>query len=74
MGLVCTLRRVLLLALFCGATSIAQATDEPDGPTILLTLYYNGVKANVVVWDRWAINGTVDEAVFAPPGAEKRSD
>jgi hypothetical protein len=32
-----------------------------------LTLYHNGVQANVVVWDRWVINGAVDEAVFAPP-------
>jgi hypothetical protein len=32
-----------------------------------ITLYYNGVKANVVYWDRYVINGEVDPAVFAPP-------
>jgi hypothetical protein len=32
-----------------------------------VTLYYNGVKANVVVWDRFVVNGPIDEAVFAPP-------
>jgi hypothetical protein len=32
-----------------------------------VTLYYNGVKSNVVYWDRWDINGQVDDALFAPP-------
>ena len=32
-----------------------------------VTLYYNGVKSNVVYWERWVINGPVDDAVFAPP-------
>jgi hypothetical protein len=34
-----------------------------------ITLYYNGVRANVVYWDRWDINGAVDDTVFAPPQA-----
>jgi hypothetical protein len=32
-----------------------------------VTLYYNGVKANTVFWERWEINGAVDELLFAPP-------
>jgi hypothetical protein len=32
-----------------------------------VTLYYNGVKSNVVYWERFVVNGAVDDAVFAPP-------
>ena len=32
-----------------------------------VTLYYNGVKSNVVFWDTFAVNGPVDDTVFAPP-------
>jgi hypothetical protein len=32
-----------------------------------VTLYYNGVKQNEVFWDRFVVNGPVDDAVFAPP-------
>ena len=31
------------------------------------TLYYNGVKPNLVVWGTFVVNGDVDDAVFAPP-------
>jgi hypothetical protein len=32
-----------------------------------VTLYYNGVKVNEVVWERTQVNGPVDDALFAPP-------
>ncbi len=32
-----------------------------------VTLFYNGVKANVVHWDSFKVNGKVDDAIFAPP-------
>lgn len=32
-----------------------------------VTLYYNGVKSNVVFWERFVVDGPVDDAVFAPP-------
>ena len=32
-----------------------------------VTLYYNGVKANTLFWQRWVIDGPIDDAVFAPP-------
>ncbi len=32
-----------------------------------VTLYYNGVKSNVVYWDRYVVNGPIDETVFTPP-------
>jgi hypothetical protein len=32
-----------------------------------VTLYYNGVKANEVIWDKAEVNGPVDDALFAPP-------
>ena len=32
-----------------------------------VTLYYNGVKANSIFWEKWAIDGPIDEAVFGVP-------
>lgn len=32
-----------------------------------VTLYYNGVKANEVYWDRTVVNNPVDDALFTPP-------
>lgn len=32
-----------------------------------VTLYYNGVKANVVFWERFEVNGAIDPALFTPP-------
>jgi hypothetical protein len=34
-----------------------------------VTLYYDGVKANEVVWERTRVNAPIDDALFAPPGA-----
>lgn len=31
-----------------------------------VTLYYNGVKSNEVIWRRATINGPIDDAIFAP--------
>jgi hypothetical protein len=46
---------------------------KQDNPAWLqareVTLYYNGVKANTVFWQRWSIDGPIDDAVFAPPAA-----
>jgi hypothetical protein len=44
---------------------------KQDNPAWLqareVTLYYNGVKANTIFWQRWAIDGPIDDQVFAPP-------
>jgi len=32
-----------------------------------VTLYYNGVKANTVFWQRWVINGAIDAKLFTAP-------
>lgn len=32
-----------------------------------VTLYYNGVKANEVVWEKTVVNAPIDSALFAPP-------
>lgn len=32
-----------------------------------VTLYYNGVKANEVFWRDTVVNGSIDDALFAPP-------
>jgi hypothetical protein len=34
-----------------------------------VTLYYNGVKQNVVNWERWRVNPPLDRALFAPANA-----
>ena len=36
-----------------------------------VTLYYNGVKQNEVLWDRWRVNPRLDVTLFAPANAGK---
>jgi len=36
-----------------------------------VTLYYNGVKQNEVLWDRWRVNPALDAGLFAPANAGK---
>jgi hypothetical protein len=35
-----------------------------------VTLYYNGVKANEVYWNKTVVNGPIDDALFAPPAGK----
>jgi hypothetical protein len=36
-----------------------------------VTLYYNGVKQNEVLWDRWRVNPPLEPSLFAPANAGK---
>lgn len=36
-----------------------------------VTLYYNGVKQNELVWTGWTVNGAIDPALFSPENAGK---
>jgi hypothetical protein len=49
------------------ADFVAQTSPRRWLQARRVTLLYNGVKANIIHWERWEIDGAIDPALFSPP-------